>query len=186
MDRTTQIVFIIFTAISSISVLVQAGAIMGIFLATRKTKKKLDALSEDFRIHVLPTISTSRALIEDLSPKIKALTSNLVESTNNVRDMTGYVHGVARDVATRVQTDAERVDGIVQGTLDHIDEASDTIRHGFAVPLRQFNGLINGIRAGLNVLCAKGPSRRSESYRESGPGAALQIIQPPPTISSPE
>jgi hypothetical protein len=186
MDKTTQIVFIIFTAISSISVLVQAGAIIGIFVATRRTKRKLDALSEDFRIHVLPTISTSRALIEDLSPKIKVLTSNLVESTNSIRNITGEANGVVRDVVSRVHTDVERVDGAVQGTLDQIHQASDTIRHGFAVPLRQVNGLINGIRAGLNVLCEKGPSRRSEAYREPSPGTALQIIQPPPTISSPE
>ena len=165
MDKTMQITFIVFTAVTSLSVLIQAIAIMGIFISARKTQKKLTALTEDVRLHVLPAVSASRGVMEDLSPKLKIIASNLVDSTADVRSMARDVSGVVGDVASRTRAQAAHVDGMVQGTLDQITQASQTFQHGIAIPVRQLNGILNGLRAGWDVLSQRRASDRTK--RES-------------------
>lgn len=163
MDKNTQIIFIIFTAVTAISVVIQGCAILAIFLAGRKTQKEVHALIEDFRVHVLPIVSTSRGLVEDLSPKIKVIASNAVDSSKTVSSMAHEVSSVVREIAERTRAQAAHVDGMVQGTLEQINHAGSTIQHGISVPIRQLNGILNGLRAGVNVILSKAPHRRVNS-----------------------
>jgi hypothetical protein len=160
MDKNTQIIFIIFTAVTAISVVIQGCAILGMFLAGRKAQKEVHALIEDFRVHILPIVSSSRALVEDLSPKVKVITTNLVDSSASVRTMAQEVSSVVGEVAERTRAQAAHVDGMVQGTLEHINHAGSTIQHGISVPLRQLNGIFNALRAAVNVIVSRAPRSR--------------------------
>ena len=64
------------------------------------------------------------------------------------------------DVATRTQGQVSRVDGMVKVTLDQVTSAVQAIEHGIAAPVRQVNGVINGLRAGVEVLRQKTPVQR--------------------------
>jgi hypothetical protein len=163
MDKTTQIVFIVFTAAILISVVLQSAATLGIFLATRRAQKKIHTLVDDLRIHVLPAARSSRAMIEDLSPKLKVIAANLVDTTNKFRTMSEDVSGVVADVTQRTRAQAAHVDGMLEGTLDQITHATDTIQHGISVPVRHLTGLLNGLRAALNVMMDKTPPSHLET-----------------------
>ena len=52
------------------------------------------------------------------------------------------------------------MDGMVKGTLDHITLAVHAIEHGIAVPVRQVSGILNGLRAGVDVMRKKDPSNQ--------------------------
>lgn len=167
MNQAALIVLIVIAAAVSISVILQICAVIGLYVVGRKTQLKIHALLDDVRIHALPLISTSRGVVEDLSPKVKIIASNLVETAGNVRGMSEKASGVVGDVASRARAQAAHVDGMVQGTLDSIGQAGDTIQRGLSVPMRQFNGIVNGIRAGWSVICQKSPSRNGRDP-ESG------------------
>jgi hypothetical protein len=51
---------------------------------------------------------------------------------------------------------------MVKGTLDQLTFAVHAIEHGVAVPIRQVNGILNGLRAGVDVLRKKAPSDHLE------------------------
>jgi hypothetical protein len=55
------------------------------------------------------------------------------------------------------------VDGMVKSTLDHLTLAVQALEHGVAVPVRQVNGIINGLRAGVDVMRKKTPSNHLDS-----------------------
>ena len=162
MDQTTQTVFLIFTIAIAVSVLIQTIAIIAMGLAARKMQKKVHTMVEEFRTHALPAISSSRAMMDDFAPKFKIISANLVESSNKLKTMAGEVGNVVGDVSERTRTQAAHFDGMVQGTLDHITQASSSIQHGVAVPVRQITGILNGFRAAMNVMCQKSPRRDSE------------------------
>ena len=159
MNQATLIVLIIFAAVVTISVIIQTCVLAGLFIASRKMQRKAQALMEDVRIHALPLLNTSRGMAEDLTPKIKTMASNLAETTSHLRGISEDVSGVVGDVAGRARAQAQHVDGMVQGTLDSISQAGDTIQRGLALPVRQLNGIVNGLRAGWNVICQKTPPR---------------------------
>jgi hypothetical protein len=59
------------------------------------------------------------------------------------------------DVTDRAQVQATRVDGMLKVTLDQVTVAVQAIEHGIAKPVRQVNGILNGLRAGVDVLRKK-------------------------------
>jgi uncharacterized protein HemX len=157
MDKSSQTLLVIFVAIAAVSIMMQAGFTLAIFIGTRKAQKKLMALADDLRLHALPVIMSSREIIQDLTPKIKTITDNLTAASATLRNKADQIGAVVGDVATRTQGQVSRVDGMVKVTLDQLTSAVQAIEHGIAVPVRQVNGIINGLRAGVEVLRQKNP-----------------------------
>jgi hypothetical protein len=162
MDKPTQTLLVVFIAIAAFSILMQAGFTVAMFIAARKTQKKVMGLADDVRLHALPAIIASRDVIQDITPKLRVITENLTVISNTVRAKTEKVGGLVGDVTDRAQVQAVRVDGMVKGTLDHLTSAIQAIEHGVAVPVRQVNGILNGLRAGVDVLRKKDSSNHQE------------------------
>ena len=158
MDNTTQTLLVIFVAVAAISILMQAGFTVAIFIGARKAQKKLMELADDVRLHALPVIMSSREVVQDISPKLKAITENLTVTTATLRSKADQIGVVVSDVTNRAHVQASRVDGMVKGTLDGLTSAVQAIEHGVAAPVRQVNGVINGLRAGVDVLRKKTPT----------------------------
>ena len=140
----------------------QAGFTVAMFIAARKTQKKVMGLAEDVRLHALPAIIASRDVIQDITPKLRVITENLTVISNTVRAKTEKVGGLVGDVTDRAQVQAVRVDGMVKGTLDHLTSAVQAIEHGIAVPVRQVNGILDGLRAGVDVMRKKDVSNHQD------------------------
>jgi hypothetical protein len=162
MDKPTQTLLVVFIAIAAVSILAQACFTVGMFIAARKAQKKIMGLADDVRLHALPAIIASRDVIQDITPKLRVITENLTVISNTVRAKTEKVGGLVGDVTDRAQVQAVRVDGMVKGTLDHLTSAIQAIEHGVAVPVRQVNGILNGLRAGVDVMRKKDVSNHQE------------------------
>ena len=158
MDKSTQILLLVFVAIAAISILMQAGFTVAMFVGARKAQKKLMSLADDVRLHALPAIIASREVIQDVTPKIKTITENLAATTATLRAKSEQVGGLVGDVTNRAQAQASRVDGMVKVTLDQLTVAVQAIEHGVQVPLRQANGILSGLRAGVESLRRKKPA----------------------------
>jgi hypothetical protein len=166
MDKSTQTLLVVFIAVAAVSMLMQAGFTVAIFVGTRKTQKKITALADDVRLHVLPVIMSSRELLQDVSPKLKTITENLTATTATLRTKADQVGEFVGDVTGRAQAQASRVDGMVKGTLDQLTYAVQAIEHGIAAPVRQVNGILNGLRAGVDVMRNKTPDNHLDDPEE--------------------
>jgi hypothetical protein len=155
MDTPTQTLLLVFVAVAAVSILMQAGFTVAMFIGARKAQKKLMGLADDVRLHALPAIIASRDVIQDITPKLRTITDNLAAVSTTLRTQTDKVGGLVENVTDRVQAQATRVDGMVKGTLDHLTTAVHAIEHGIAMPVRQVNGIINGLRAGVDVMRKK-------------------------------
>jgi hypothetical protein len=158
MDKSSQTLLVVFIAVAAISILMQAGFSVATFFAARKAQKKIMNLADDVRLHALPAIMSSRELIQDVTPKLKLITENLTATTATLRAKTDQVGGLVGNVTERAQVQASRVDGMVKGTLDQLTNAVHAIEQGVAVPVRQVSGILNGLRAGMEVMRKKTPT----------------------------
>jgi len=149
---TTEDTLIAITAVTSIGILIQACVVIAIFIAGRKAITKVTELVEDARQHLTPVLATSRSLLEDVSPKIKVITSNLTEVSDKLRHQSDQINSAVDEVVGRTRNQAARVDGIVTGTLDGINNATASLQEGISAPVRKVTGFVNGIRAALDVL----------------------------------
>jgi hypothetical protein len=155
MHTDTQIVELVFTIVTGIGVLLQAAVLLGMFLGLRETQKKIHALTEKIEDHVLPLMQNSRGLMEDLTPQVKKIASNLVDVSNTLKAQTENVKTVVEDVTERTRKQTARADGMVTGALNSLAHAGAAVERGIAAPLRQVSGVLNGLRAGLDTLRVK-------------------------------
>ena len=163
MDKSSQTLLIVFIAVAAVSILMQAGFSAATFFAARKAQKKIMSLADDVRLHALPAIMSSRELIQDVTPKLKQITENLTATTATLRSKADQVGGLVGNVTERAQVQASRVDGMVKVTLDQLTNAVHAIENGVAVPVRQVNGILNGLRAGMDVMRKKSPTNHLDS-----------------------
>jgi hypothetical protein len=155
MDKSSQTLLLIFVAIAAISILAQGVFTVALFFGARKAQKKLMLLADDVRLHAMPAIISSREAIQDLTPKLKTIAENLTAVSSTLRSKTEQVGVLVGDVTNKAQAQATRVDGMVKGTLDQLTFAVQALEHGIAVPVRHVNGIINGLRAGVDVMRRK-------------------------------
>lgn len=169
-SETSSIYYVIFTAATAIAVTLQMLILLGMFLALRKAQKKVEALIDEARVHLMPMIATSRGLVDDLgpkvtamvndlTPKIKTISSNVVETTSLVRSEAEHIKATVDEVVGRTRGQAARVDGMVTGTLNGVEHATATIQNGVNIPLRKISGWVAGVKAAVEVLGRKRPSR---------------------------
>jgi len=146
------IMFVVFTAATALGVLIQAGILLGMFIGLRKLQVKLEHILNHTTDYALPLIASTKVTLEELSPKLKIISSNLVEVSETLKSESRNIKGSVDDVLEKTRAQTARVDEMVSGTLDGISSASAAIQHGIEVPLRHISGIFNGLRAGFETL----------------------------------
>lgn len=157
-----EVIFIIFTAVTSIGVLIQAFVLLAMFFAVKKATSELHEVSDQLKQHLVPTLATARNLVEDISPKVKVATSNLVEASSILRSQAEHINKTVSQVTDRAQAQVTRVDEIATAVLDGLTQATAAVQHGVSTPLKHVSGVLNGLRAGLEVLRKKEPPSHVE------------------------
>jgi len=163
---TTEDTLIAITAVTSIGILIQACVVIAIFIAGRKAITKVTELVDEAREHLSPVLATSRSLLEDVSPKIKVITSNLTEVSATIRHQSTHINSAVDEIVDRSRNQAARVDGIVSGTLDGINNATASIQEGISTPVRKVTGFVNGVRAALDVLLQRARTDHDRADRD--------------------
>ncbi len=83
MDDTLLKVFI---AVTTIAVAVQAGILVALYVAVRKSTERMEALATEVKSKVLPTVETAQSIMEELRPKIEVMSTNFAESSDILRN----------------------------------------------------------------------------------------------------
>jgi methyl-accepting chemotaxis protein len=142
----------IFIGVTAVAVLLQAGLLLGMYLAMRKTTTRLESLAEEVKTKALPTIDTARTLIIELNPKLQAIADNVSEATSAVREQVLRVDATVNDVVDRARLQVIRADDLLSRTLDRVEETSEIVHRTVVSPVRQFSGLIQGVTTGIEFL----------------------------------
>jgi len=151
-------VFDIFTGAAAAAVFLQACILLGMFMALRKLQGKIEQVLEQ----ATPLIASSKVAFEDLAPKLKTISANLVEVSETLKQETKNVKVSVDDVLEKTRAQSARVDEMVSGTLDGLSHASAALQQSVEVPLRHLAGIVNGLRAGFGVLRSKPVEERAE------------------------
>src|SRR5271163_4447383 len=131
---TLEYIFAIFAIATAFGVLLQAGILLGFFIAFMKLQGKLEKILTHVTEHALPLIERSKVMLEDLSPKIQTISENLAEISEMLKEETHNVKVSVDEVLEKTRAQTARVDEMVSGTLDGISHASATIQDGIEVP----------------------------------------------------
>jgi uncharacterized protein YoxC len=161
----------IFVGLVALAMIVQAIALVAIAIGAAKARKHVMGIVDEVRAKALPAITGTENFLRDYAPKLMTLAENLVETSNIVRNKAVEFDATLSDVNNKTRAQAARANDIATSVLTGTAEIVNTIQHGIRVPVREFNGWMNGLKAGLDVLIGRtkrydGYNRNTRSYRE--------------------
>lgn len=161
---------IIFVGIVALSMLVQAIAVIVLALGAIKARKRALEIAEEVREKLMPLVAGAHDIIRETGPKVKIITENLVETSHMVRAKAQEFDATASELNTKARVQMARVDGMVTGVLNTTAEISETLQRAVRVPVREFTGLVNGFKAGVDVLVGRAKGfGRGKSNGAQGP-----------------
>jgi hypothetical protein len=155
----------IFVGMVAVAMVAQAIALIVMAVGAAKARKKGLEIAEELRDKVMPVITGTHEIIRDSGPKVKVITENLVETSHVVRAKARDFDVTASELNLRTRAQVARMDGMVSAVLNTTSEVSDTLQRAIKVPVREFAGLMNGVKAGLDVLVGRVKGFGSSSGR---------------------
>ena len=161
MDKFVQ-VFIIFTAIA---VIIQAGILVALFAAVRKTASKVETLATEVSTKAVPTLTTAQEMLIELRPRVQDIVANVEHSARLARAQVERIDATVSDVVDRTRLQVIRADELVNRTLDRVEETSDMVQRTVVSPIRQLAGVLQGVSAGLEFFLGR---KRRNSRDEAG------------------
>jgi hypothetical protein len=161
-----------FVGMVAIAMVGQAVALIVMAVGAGKARKRGLEIAEDLRVKVLPIITGTHEMIRDNSPKVKVIAENFVEASHIIRNKAQEFDVTASDLNSKTRAQAARVDGMVTSVLNTTAEITDSIQRGIKIPVREVTGMVNGLKAGLDVLVgrAKGFGSGRNGPRDRDPG----------------
>lgn len=163
MDNTVLTIFVVVTAIA---VVIQAGILVGMFFAVRKTSAKMETLAEEVKTKVLPTAELAHEMISDLRPKITTVLDNVAVSTTVLRNQMERMDATLTDIIDRTRLQVIRADEFVNHTMDKLEETREAVSRTVVSPVKHISGLMHGVTAGLEAFFARKRGRESSSVQQ--------------------
>ncbi len=142
----------LFVALTGAAVLLQAGVLIALYLAVRKTSAKMEAIAEELKGKALPMIDSTNAVLGEMRPKLQIVADNLTETTILVRSQVERLDATVNDATDRARLQVIRADELLTRTLDRVEQTSDLVTKTVVSPVRQVSGIIQGVTAGLEFF----------------------------------
>ena len=161
MDKFTPV----FILLTGLAVMLQAGILLAMYLAMRKSTMLMESLATEVKTKVLPTILEAESLMTSIRPRIEVITENLQDSTTVLRDQVERMDATVKDAVDRGRLQIIRADELLTRTLDRVEQTSDMVHETVISPVRQLSGLLQGLTVGLEFLFG-GRGRRNGGSRE--------------------
>jgi hypothetical protein len=141
-----------FIAVTSVAVAVQAGILVALYVAVRKSSERMEALATEVKSKILPTVETAQSMLVELRPKIEVMSTNFAESSDMLRNQLGRLDATVTDALDRARLQVIRADELLNRTMDKVEETSEVVHKTVISPLRQVNGLMAAISTGVDVF----------------------------------
>ncbi len=151
----------VFVAVTAAAVVLQAGILVAMYVAVRKTSAKVEILSEEVRTRVFPAAEQAHSIMVELRPQLQTTVANISETTTLVRGQMERMDATLNDAIDRTRLQIIRADELVNRTMDRVEDATEVVHKTVVSPVRQISGLVQGLTAGLEFLV--GGKRRRDN-----------------------
>ena len=151
MDKLVPL-FIICTAVA---VMIQAGILVALFVAVRKTSGRVEALASEVTSKALPAIETAQQLLVTVKPRVEDIVVNAEQTARMARSQMERLDATVNDIVDRTRLQVIRADELVNRTMDKVEETTDMVHRTVVSPIRQLSGLMQGVSAGLEFFLGR-------------------------------
>ncbi len=139
----------------SIAVLMQAGAMLGIWLAIRKIPEQIESVRSDVKQRLDPLTASALEIVNNSREPLRIITNNLAEISQMLRDRTSNVDAVAAELVEKSRMQVVRVDQMVTDLVEKVETTADAVQRGVLGPIGEISAVVKGVRSGLEFLFSR-------------------------------
>ena len=151
-QQTLLIVLTIFVAVAAIALVIQAGMLIGMFLAVRKLQTLIAGIWPEVQM----VIGVTRRTVE----KVETHVNKIGVTSNAILDVTKQqvtkIDELLNDITTRAKVQVERAEMVLDDTMGRAQETVSIVQRTVLRPIRELNGVVAGIRTSLAHLSRGG------------------------------
>jgi ABC-type transporter Mla subunit MlaD len=156
----------------ALAVLMQAGAMIGIWLAVRKLPGQVEAIRADVKQRLDPLAQSLTEIVSSAREPLRAITTNMAEISKMLRERTSDVDALVAELVDKSRAQVIRVDQMVSDLVKKVETTSDAVQRGVLAPMQEVSAVIKGMQAGLEFLFSR---RRTTSVSEAAQDEQLFI-----------
>ena len=148
----------------ALAVLMQAGAMVGIWLAIRKIPGQIEGVRANVKQRLDPLTQSVTEIVNNSREPLRTITANLAEISQMLRNRTSNVDALVAELVDKSRLQIVRVDQMVSELVTKVETTADAVQRGVLAPIQEVSALIKGVRSGLEFLFSR---RRSTSVTEA-------------------
>jgi methyl-accepting chemotaxis protein len=175
-NSSTETLLTVFVGLTALAMVVQAVILAVIVFAARKGLQSLRGEFEELRESALPVLKITRDLFERIGPNIGPAASDFVKTAANLKiistDMATLstklraqvedVQSSAADMVVQLKQQAERLEKMINETLDAAERLSAFLQTAVTVPAKQVAGVLAAAKAIVGSFRNFEPARRAQ------------------------
>jgi len=150
----------------AIAVLMQAGAMLGILLVTRKMVAQVEKARSDVMARLDPLTQSAQEIVNGSREPLHTIAVNLAEISRMLRARTAEADALASDVLDKTRLQVARVDQMVADLVERVNTTADYVQQGVFRPLREIAAVTKGVRSGLEFLLHRRVTNVSEATQD--------------------
>jgi transcriptional regulator with PAS, ATPase and Fis domain len=139
----------------AVAVLIQAGAMLGIYLAIRKVPDQIESVRTDVKQRLDPLTQSAQSALEIVNNSrepLRTISANLAEISTMLRQRTVDADLVAAELLDKSRLQIVRVDRMVTDLVDKVETTASAVQKGVLVPIAEVSAVVKGVRSGLEFL----------------------------------
>lgn len=139
----------------AIAVVMQAAAMLGIWLAVRKLPGQVENVRSDIKQRIDPLAQAALEIVNNSREPLRTITVNLTEISRILRDRTSSADQVAAELLEKSRSQIIRVDRMVSDLVDKVETTADSVQKGVLAPIQEVSAVVKGVRSGLEFLFSR-------------------------------
>ena len=147
-----------------LAVLMQAGAMVGIWLTVRKFPEQIEGIRADVKQRLDPLTQSVTEIVANSRDPLRTITANLAEISQLLQTRSKDVDTLVADLVDKSRVQIQRLDQMVTGVVEKVEDTAAVVQRQVLVPVQEISAVIHGIRSGLEFLFAR---RRASSVTEA-------------------
>jgi methyl-accepting chemotaxis protein len=153
MDHTTGLILALILV--AISVLLQAGTMLAVWLAVRKLPGQIENVRSEITQRLEPLTKSALEIVNNSREPLRTITANLAEISTTLRNRTTNADQVAAELLEKSRSQIVRVDRMVTELVEKVETTADTVQKGVLGPIQEVQAVVKGVRSGLEFLFSR-------------------------------
>ena len=135
--------------------LMQAGAMLGIWLAIRKVPGQIESVRSDVKQRLDPLAQSALEIVNNSREPLRTISANLAEISTILRDRTSNADQMAAGLVDKTRLQIVPVDRLVSELVEKVETTVDAVQKGILGPISEVSAVVKSMRSGLEFLFSR-------------------------------